>query len=209
VSSVPKRLPVTLTEEEQRALLAQPNPRYPTGERNRLLMKLMLDTGLRLAEATALEWKHVDLGIARLLVEQGKGARDRVLWLGDSLIEALEQWRARQAVVCQMPAHVFTTLKGHQLKHRYVQEMVRRYAKRAGIGKRVSPHVLRHSLATDLYRQTGNIRLVQKALGHSDLSTTMIYTHVYDSEVKAALRSLRSTHLAAQEAAAEQPPAAS
>ena len=193
MSSVPKRLPVTLTGHEQQALLAQPNPRYPTGERNRLLLRLMLDTGLRLAEATALEWAHIDVVTARLLVRQGKGAKDRVLWLGDSLVEGLGRWRKRQAAVCpETPVHVFTTLEGRTLKHRYVQEMVRRYAGRAHIKKRVTPHVLRHTFATDLYRETGKIRLVQKALGHSDLSTTMIYTHIYDEEVEAAMRCLRA-----------------
>lgn len=193
MNAIPKRLPVTLTEDEQRSLLAQPNPRYPTGERNRLLLRLMLDTGLRLAEATALEWAHVDLVTARLLVLQGKGAKDRVLWLGDRLVEALASWQQRQMAVCRLvPRHVFTTLEGRRLQHRYVQEMVRRYASKARIGKRITPHVLRHTFATDLYRETGKIRIVQKALGHADLSTTMIYTHVYDDEVEAAMRRLRS-----------------
>lgn len=188
----PKRLPVTLAEHEQSALLAQPNPRYPTGERNRLPLRLMLDTGLRLAEATALEWGHVDLTTARLLVREGKGAKDRVLWLGDDLVAALARWHQRQMAVCRtVPAHVFTTLEGRRLQHRYVQEMVRRCASKAGIGKRITPHVLRHTFATDLYRETGRIRLVQKALGHSDLSTTIIYTHIYDEEVQFAMRSLR------------------
>lgn len=73
------------------------------------------------------------------------------------------------------------------MQHRYVQEMVRRYTRRAGIVKRVTPHVLRHSFATDLYRETGKIRLVQEALGHSDLSTTMIHTHLYDEELAEAM----------------------
>jgi len=88
--------------------------------------------------------------------------------------------------------HVFSTLKGQRESNRYVQQMVKRYAKDAGIAKRVSPHVLRHSLATDLYRESSNIRLVQKALGHADLSTTMIYTHVYDEDVRVAMQSLRN-----------------
>jgi len=163
VSSVPKRIPVTLTEEEQGRLLAQPNPRYPTGERNHLLMKLMLDTGLRLAEATALEWMHVDLVTARLRVQQGKGAKDRILWLGDALDEAFCSWRKRQTIACRgFPSYVFTTLKGRELQHRYVQQMVRRYADRASIGKRITPHVLRHTFATDLYRETGKTGLVRK-----------------------------------------------
>ena len=192
LSAVPKRPPVTLTGKEQKTLLAQPNPRYPTGERNHLLLRLMLDTGLRLAEATGLEWANIDIATARLLVRQGKGAKDRVLWLGESLLECLGRWRKRQVRVCpSAPDHVFTTLQGQPLQHRYVQEMVRRYASRAGIVKRITPHVLRHTFATDLYRETGKIRLVQKALGHSDLSTTMIYAHVYDEEIESALKAFR------------------
>ena len=111
-------------------------------------------------------------------------------WLGDSVVEGLGRWRKRQAAVCLLrPAYVFSTLRGRKLQHRYVQEMVRRCARRAGIAKRVTPHVLRHTFATDLYRKTGRILLVQKALGHSDLSTTMIYTHVYDEELKIAMQS--------------------
>lgn len=115
-----------------------------------------------------------------------------MLWLGDDLVDALASWRQRQLAVCRTtPTYVVTTLKEQKLQHRYVQEMVRRYADRAGIGKRTTPHVLRHTSATDLYRETGKIRLVQKALGHSDLSTTMVYTHVYDEEVECAMRNLR------------------
>jgi len=187
-----KRLPVTLSETERRDLLAQPNPRYPTGERNQVFLKLMLDTGLRLAEATALQWRDVDLLTGKLVVRRGKGSKDRVLWMNEDLADALSHWRQRQIDVCGASVdYVFTTLQGGRLSHRYVQAMVRRYAKRAGIRKRVTPHVLRHTFATDLYRLTGKIRLVQKALGHSDLSTTMIYTHVYDCEVKEAMRLFR------------------
>ena len=75
--------------------------------------------------------------------------------------------------------------------HRYVQRMVARYARKAGIEKAITPHTLRYSFATDLYRETSKIRLVQKVLGHSDLSTTMIYTHIHDPEVEEALKSFR------------------
>ena len=77
-------LPEILTEQEAAALLRQPNPRYPTGERNRLILSLMLNTGLRLSEATALEWRDLDLIAGKLLVRQGKGAKDRTLWIGES-----------------------------------------------------------------------------------------------------------------------------
>jgi len=186
------RIPEVLTESEQKALLAQPNPRYPTGARNRTMIQVMLDTGLRLSEACALRWKDIDLTTGKLMVRQGKGARDRTLWIGAQDLELLQEWRDRQAKDVQgSPAHVFTTLAGKPLSHRYVQQMVKRLAVKAGIHKNIHPHTLRHNFATDLYRETSKIRLVQKALGHSDLSTTQIYTHIVDEELESALKSFR------------------
>jgi len=186
------RIPEVLTESEQTALLAQPNPRYPTGARNKTMMQLMLDTGLRLSEVTFLRWRDIDLTTGKLMVRQGKGAKDRTLWIGEDDLELLQEWRERQAKDVQgSPAHVFTTLAGRPVSTRYVQQAVKRYAVKAGIEKDVHPHTLRHSFATDLYRATSKIRLVQKALGHSNLSTTMIYTHVFDEELEGALKSFR------------------
>ena len=187
-----RKIPEILTPEEQEALLRQPNPRYPTGERNRLMLRIMLDSGLRLAEASALRWRDVDLNTGKLMVRQGKGAKDRTLWLGDEDLKLLQHWRDRQAATAgHAPEHIFTTMKGKPVSSRYVQQMVKRYTARAGIEKDVHPHTLRHSFATDLYRDTSKIRLVQKALGHKDLSTTQIYTHIVDEELEAALKSFR------------------
>jgi integrase/recombinase XerD len=187
----PKKLPTVLTEDEQERLLEQANPRYPTGERNQTMLRLMLNTGLRLAEVTALKWRDVDLTTGKLMVRQGKGAKDRTLWVAEADIDRLRSWRERQATVCGTCEHAFTTLNGRALGHRYVQRMVKRYAAKAGIDKNISPHTLRHSFATDLYRETSKIHLVQKVLGHADLSTTMIYTHIFDEEVESALKSFR------------------
>jgi len=127
------RIPEVLTESEQKVLLAQPNPRYPTGERNLLIMRIMLDAGLRLSEAINLKWVDLDLMTGKLHVKQGKGGKDRILWLGEEDLELLRHWRERQAqVVSHAPEHVFTTLNGKPLQPRYVQAMVARYAKRAG-----------------------------------------------------------------------------
>jgi integrase/recombinase XerD len=189
----PKKLPIVLTEDEQEHLLKQANPRYPTGERNQTMLRLMLNTGLRLAEVTALKWRDIDLTTGKLMVRQGKGAKDRTLWVAEADIDRLRGWRERQATACGTCEYVFTTLEGAPLGHRYVQRMVKRYAAKAGIDKNISPHTLRHSFATDLYRETSKIRLVQKVLGHSDLSTTMIYTHIFDEEVESALKSFRQT----------------
>jgi len=106
-------------------------------------------------------------------------------------IDRLRSWRERQATQCGRCEHAFTTLQGQPLGHRYVQRMVKRYAAKARIDKNISPHTLRHSFATDLYRETSKIRLVQEVLGHSDLSTTMIYTHIFDEEAESALKSFR------------------
>ena len=92
----PFRIPEVLTSQEQAALLRQPNPRYPTGQRNHLLLKLMLDTGLRLSEAVNLRWNDVDLNTGKLVVRQGKGSKDRTLWLADDDLKLLRKWRQRQ-----------------------------------------------------------------------------------------------------------------
>jgi len=121
-----RRIPEVLTPTEQKALLAQPNPRYPTGERNRVLLQVMLDTGLRLSEAIHLKWRHVNLMTGQLLVREGKGHKDRVLWLGEPDLEALRHWRERQAqVVGHAPEWVFTTLEGKPLQPRALKSFRR------------------------------------------------------------------------------------
>jgi integrase/recombinase XerD len=186
------KIPEVLTATEQAALLAQPNPRYPTGQRNQTLLRIMLDTGLRVSEACALRWRDIDTTTGQLMVRQGKGAKDRTLWIGDEDLATLQSWRERQARdVAGTPEHVFTTLEGGPVSPRYVGAMVKRYAVKAGIRKDIHPHSLRHSFATDLYRQTKDLLTTSKALGHASVATTEIYTHLVDDELEAALRSFR------------------
>ena len=193
-----KKIPEVLNEEEQEKLLSQPNHRYPTSQRNYTMMSLMLDTGLRLSETTNLKWEHIELMTGKLMVKEGKGAKDRTLFIGEGVIEVLQQWKERQVEELQKrdidkkPDYVFTTLKGGQVSGRYVRKMVKRTAEKAGINKDISPHTLRHTYATDFYRDTGNIRMVQKALGHADISTTMIYTHIVDDELEDAMKNFQS-----------------
>jgi len=187
-----RKIPEVLTATEQRSLLAQPNPRYLTGHRNRIMLRLMLDLGLRLSEAIHLRWKDIDLNSGKVMVRQGKGAKDRTLWTGEANLGALHEWRERQASECAgSPQNVFTTKQGGELDPRYVQRMVKRYTAKAGIEKDITPHTLRHTFATDLYRETTNIRITQKALGHANLATTQIYTHIVDEELEGALKSFR------------------
>ena len=187
-----KKLPVVLNNDEQLSLLDQPNPRYPTGQRNHLIFKIMLDTGLRASEATSLKWNHIDLMSGKLMVREGKGAKDRTLWLSEENLELLQEWKERQVDdIDKKCSYIFSTLEGDPIQNIYLRKMVKRYSKKADINKNVSPHTLRHTFATDLYQETKNIRLVQKALGHSDLFTTMIYTHIVDEELERALKGLR------------------
>lgn len=150
------------------------------------MLRVMLEAGLRSGEVVALRPGHLDMLTCRLNVREGKGAKDRVLWFSDDLRDLIGRWLERR------PASpwLFPTRDGGQLDTRYMRTMVKRYAVKAGVSEaeRISPHVLRHTFATELLRETKNIRLVQKALGHSDVSTTMIYTHVFDEELEKALR---------------------
>jgi len=193
-----RKIPEVLTATEQASLVAQPNPRYLTGHRNRVMLRLMLDTGLRLSEVIRLQWKDLDMNSGKVMVRQGKEAKDRILWTGEANLAALVDWQERQASECAgSPQNVFTTKEGGKLDPRYIQRMVKRYAVKADIEKDISPHTLRHTFATDLYRETTNIRLTQMALGHSNLATTQIYTHIVDEELEGALRSFaheRSLH---------------
>ena len=191
-----KKLPNVLSEDEQDKLLSQPNPRYITGQRNHLLLKIFLDAGLRLSEATGLKWKNISLMTGQLKVVEGKGAKDRILWLAEENLELLKSWKQRQALEAKENLnYVFTAMSkgtlGNKLDNRYVQDMVKRYAKKAGISKNVSPHTCRHTFATDMLRKTKNIRMVQRALGHNQLNTTMIYTYIYDSELKVQMKNFR------------------
>jgi site-specific recombinase XerD len=162
------------------------------------MMQLMLSLGLRLAEVVNLRWDDIDFLSEVLMIREGKGMKDRTLfikdnnWRGVDDKTALQKWKERQTQeLGKLPEHVFTTMskgsKGNQLSDRYVQAMVRRYSKRAGISKKISPHTLRHTFATRLYKHTKDIAVVQKALGHSDLSTTMVYVHLVSSDVEQAL----------------------
>jgi len=188
----PDKLPRILTEEETDRLLVQPNQRYFGPHRDYLYMKLMLKAGLRASEATALQPEHIDLMSGKLTVREGKGAKDRTLWVGEEILEELREWMARRFEEAQSSKFLLPTRKGTEVATSHLRRSVKRYAREAEIEEvdRISPHTLRHTFATRLYRETGNIRLTQKALGHSDLSTTMIYTHVVDEELEGAMKGL-------------------
>lgn len=184
-----RKIPEVLVGDELDRLLAQPSTRYPTGKRNLALMGIMADAGLRVSEALHLEARDVDFNSGKIKVRQGKGDKDRVLWTGERTLAWLQAW-----IDVRPPGKgpLFTTLEGARLQSRYVRAMVKRYATKAGIDKDVHPHTLRHTFGTDLFRKTKDIRLVQKMLGHADLSSTMIYTHIIDDDAEVAMKALRA-----------------
>ena len=187
----PQRLPEVLTQEEQEALLGQPNANNLIGLRNLCLLRLMLNTGLRAAEVLNIKTRDIDWNSGKLMVRQGKGKKDRSSWIGEEDLALLQRWVIKKA---RLPdsAWLFTSRDGKLIDTRYLRFMVKRLAKKAGVLKDIHPHTLRHTFATDLYRQTKNLRLTQKALGHSQISSTMIYTHIVDDELEEALKTFRA-----------------
>jgi site-specific recombinase XerD len=179
-----KKLPTVLNTLEVQELLKQPNRKCPTGLRNYLVMLLMYRAGLRVSEVINLETKNINWQVGDLKVVDGKGSKDRVVPLETYVLDSLRKWKAERPKGNKF----FTTLKGEELNDRYIRTFVKRYAGKANIQKDVHPHTLRHTFATELLDQGFNISEVQDLLGHSDLSTTMIYTHVNPVTLREKIR---------------------
>ena len=144
----PDKLPRVLTEEETDRLLAQPNQRYFGPHRDYLFMRLMLKAGLRASEATALQPEHLDLMSGKLTVREGKGAKDRTLWVGEEMLDELREWANRCTGEVESSRFLLPTRKGPEVATSHLRRSVKRYARKADIKEvdRVSPHTLRHSL---------------------------------------------------------------
>ncbi|GAG58623.1 unnamed protein product, partial [marine sediment metagenome] len=160
-----KKLPVVLELVEAERLIKQPNKRYPTGKRNIAIMKVMLNMGLRVSEITKLRLGNINLASQRLRVVNGKGGVDRNLIIPTALIDHIKAWKDIRS---KNTDYFFTTLEGKQLSTRYLCDMIKRYGKRAKINKVISPHTLRHTFATEYYRQTKDIETLRRILGHVD-----------------------------------------
>lgn len=162
-----KNLLVILEPEEAQNPLGQPNKRYPTGLRNKAMMSIMLHCGLRISEVINIRPSNINLTEGKLRVENGKGNKDRDLAIPEYLTDLLDSWRKKRPE----SSFFFSTLKGKKLSIRYLQQMVKRYAQKAGITKKILPHVLRHTYATQYYWQTKDIETLRRILEHSDIST--------------------------------------
>jgi integrase/recombinase XerD len=182
-----KTLPDILTDEEAKRLIDIPNKRYYTGLRNKAMITLMLNTGLRVSEVVNLKTNSVNLNSRSLKVVNGKGHKDRNLIIPEHTAELLKQWNKKRS----QGDYLFNTKEGKQLQVRYIQAMIKRYSTRAKIDKNIYPHTLRHTFATNFYRQTKDIETLRKLLGHSDISTTQIYITLANIDVENAMNNYR------------------
>ena len=175
-----ERLPKVLSRDEVNRLLAQPTGTSPAALRDRALLETMYACGLRASEAVSLELSDLDLE-AGVLRARGKGSKERLVPIGSKAIEALQAYldRARPRLVgLHEEPRVFVNLRGAGLTRQGLYKIVQSHARGAGLERRMSPHTLRHTFATHLLAGGCDLRSLQEMLGHADIGTTQIYTHL-------------------------------
>ncbi len=181
-----RSLPKSLTEDEVDSLLQAPNTDEPLGHRDRAMLELLYATGLRVTELINLKHSQVNFnqGVLRII---GKGDRERLIPLGDESQRWLKDFidGPRMEILLERQTdYLFPTRRGDRMTRQAFWHIIKRYAQKAGIDKKLSPHSLRHAFATHLLNRGADLRVVQLLLGHSDLSTTQIYTHVAKERLK-------------------------
>ncbi len=180
------RLPKSLSSADVDVLLDQPDSATPIGLRDKAMLELLYATGLRVSELVGLTIKDINLERGYLIV-LGKGAKERGVPLGETAAAAVKQYLAqgRPALLRgKISEHIFISSMRRGITRQMFWERIRFYADKAGIGKRITPHTLRHSFATHLLDNGADLRAVQAMLGHADISTTQIYTHVSRERLK-------------------------
>ena len=188
----PARFPQSISETQVESLLAAPDDTATLGLRDRAMFELLYATGLRVTELVGLKLNELSLseGLVRVV---GKGSKERIVPIGETARLWLERYlqSARRALLADRTSDaVFVTRRGEAMTRQMFWVLVKRYAARAGIHAPLSPHGLRHAFATHLLNHGADLRVVQMLLGHADISTTQIYTHV----ARARLRELHATH---------------
>ena len=172
-----RKLPATLDVDSMARLLDIPTDN-PLAVRDKAMLELFYSSGLRLSELAELCWDQLDLASGLVRVK-GKGNKTRLVPVGRLATDAINQWRRERAVFAAYEeAHVFVSKKGKPLSVRNIQQRVLHWARRQGLEQRVYPHLLRHSFASHLLESSGDLRAVQELLGHADISTTQVYTHL-------------------------------
>ena len=179
-------LPEVLSEQEVERLLAAPDVHTALGMRDRTMLEVLYATGLRVSELVGLRPEQVNLlqGVLRVV---GKGGKERLVPLGEPAVDWLERFleRGRTPLLgARVSAALFPTGRGGAMTRQAFWHLVKRYAERAGIMRPISPHTLRHAFATHLLDHGADLRVVQMLLGHRDISTTQIYTHVARERLK-------------------------
>ena len=194
-----KKLPVILEPEEAEKLLRIPNKRYLPGIRNRAILAVMLNMGLRVSECSNLRPGDINLTKNKLRIVQGKGNIDRDLAIPFYTAEILKSWKEAKpagteyffCIIKNKKNGKFASSVGSKLSARNIQAFVKRYGQRAGITKNISPHTLRHTYATQYYKQTKDIETLRRILGHSDISTTTIYITLANIDVENGMKNYR------------------
>lgn len=189
---LPRKLPDTLTEDEVDTLLTEPDPGVPIELRDKAMLEILYGCGLRVSELTALQVEQVNFrqGVIRIT---GKGDKERLVPMGEESVDWLLRYmkEARGELLKGQPSDaLFPGNRPVAMTRQTFWHRIKHYAVRAGIGKHLSPHTLRHAFATHLLNHGADLRVVQMLLGHSDLSTTQIYTHV----ARQRLQSLHQLH---------------
>ena len=183
---LPRSLPKSLSEEDVESLLGAPNLDDPIGLRDRAMLELLYASGLRVSELVGVKVTEVRLseGVVRVT---GKGSKTRLVPMGEVAVDWLGRYlkEARPAILeKRLSDSMFVTQRGAAMTRQAFWYLIKRYALLAGINKPMSPHVLRHAFATHLLNHGADLRVVQMLLGHSDISTTQIYTHVARERLK-------------------------
>jgi integrase/recombinase XerD len=181
-----RALPQSLTEEEVEALLAAPVVGEPLGHRDRAMLEVLYATGVRVSELINLKLSQINLnqGVLRIV---GKGDRERLIPLGDEAQDWVKEFVEGpriEILLERQTEYLFPTRRGDRMTRQAFWHIIKRYAKKAGVKKKLSPHTVRHAFATHLLNNGADLRVVQLLLGHSDVSTTQIYTHVARERMK-------------------------
>ena len=181
------RLPETLSEDTVRQLIESIQPDSVLGMRDRAMVELFYASGLRLAELARAQLPHLDLDTQVLRVT-GKGGKTRLVPVGGAALEAiiryLDDSRPQLVKAGRTDATLFLSIRGRALSAERLREIVKQRAAAAGIGQNLYPHLLRHSFATHLLQNGADLRIIQELLGHADIATTQIYTHVDEARLK-------------------------